>query len=418
VQHRSRDWIKLKCRKGQELVIAGYTDPRGGRSGFGALVMGVREADGSLRYAGKVGTGFDDRMLAAMHKRLKRLAQDESPFDAAGSNAGKGVHWVKPELVADVAFHGWTDEGLLRQAAFVALREDKPAAQVKLEKPEKENVVAGMTITHPHRVLYPALKATKLDLARYYESVAEWILPHLKDRPLSLVRCPQGPAHKCFFQRNAHQTMPRRGEFIVADTPKTLLQLVQNGVIELHTWGSRSRKPLVPDRFILDLDPDEKLGWPKVVEGAQLVRTLLNELRLESFLKTTGGKGLHLVVPIKPELGWAEVKDFTHRLADHLAATLPELFTAKISKAARKGKIFVDYLRNQEGATAVAAFSARAREGATVSVPLAWDELDADLDPASFDIRTIMSRLKNLRGDPWEGYAERQRLPGAIKRLP
>lgn len=415
LQQRSRSWIKLKCRRGQELVIGGYTEPAGSRSGFGALLMGVRDENG-LRYAGKVGTGFDDRTLASLRKRLARLAQKKSPF-TEGAAAQKGAHWVKPELVADIKFHGWTEDGLVRQGSFVGLREDKPPREVEKEKPEEENTVAGVAITHPERVLYSAAQLTKLDLARYYESVGEWILPQLLDRPLSLVRCPRGPEQKCFFQRNAHETMPTRGKFIVADTLPALEQLVQMGVIELHTWGSRAKKPLAPDRMIFDLDPGPELPWVAVVNGATLVRTLLNELRLESYVKTTGGKGLHVVVPLRPEHSWKDIKDFTRRVAEHLAVTLPGQFTAKISKALRRGKIFVDYLRNQEGATAVSAFSVRARERATVSVPLAWNELSASLKPDRFDVKGTLSRLKHLKADPWEGYSERQRLTQAMRKM-
>jgi bifunctional non-homologous end joining protein LigD len=428
-QQRSRSWIKLKCRRGQELVIGGYTEPGGSRSGFGSLLMGVRgegkdraSAMGSLRYVGKVGTGFDARTLAALRKRLESLEQKKSPF--AGKVAEKGAHWVKPALVADIEFAGWTDSGLVRQGAFMGLREDKPAAEVKREEPrkqpkenEEDNVVAGVKITHPERVLYPALKATKLDLARYYESVADWILPHLRDRPLSLVRCPRGPAHKCFFQRNAHDTMPKRGAFIVADTLEAVAQLVQMGVIELHTWGSRAAKPKQPDRMIFDLDPDPDLPWAKVVEGATLVRTLLSELPLVSYVKTTGGKGLHVVAPLKPGHSWKDVKDFALRVAQHMAATLPHHFTASVSKAQRKGKIFIDYLRNQEWATAVAAYSVRAREQATVSLPVTWDELTSGLKPEEFDLRSVVARLERLEDDPWEGYAETQRLTETMQKM-
>jgi bifunctional non-homologous end joining protein LigD len=422
VQQRSRSWIKLKCRAGQELVIGGYTEPGGSRSGLGALLMGVRDgkdrasAMGALRYVGKVGTGFDERTLASLRKRLVPLEQKKSPF-SSGAAAQKGAHWVKPELVADIKFHGWTDDGLLRQASFAGLRGDKSAREVKKEEPEKENIVAGVAISHPERVLYPAIHATKLDLARYYDEVGEWILPHLRDRPLSLVRCPRGPAHKCFFQRNAHETMPKRGAFIVADTAEALARLVQQGVIELHTWGSRAAKPLAPDRMIFDLDPDPDLPWAGVVDGATLLRTLLSELRLESFVKTTGGKGLHVVVPLRPEHSWKAVKDFSQSVAGHLAATLPGQFTAKLSKALRRRKIFVDYLRNQEGATAIAAYSVRAREGAPVSVPLAWNELSAGLKPARFDLRTTLAHLKQQKADPWQGYAERQRLTETMRKM-
>jgi bifunctional non-homologous end joining protein LigD len=371
--------------------------------------MGVRDEKGALRYAGRVGSGFDERSLASLGKRLKRLAQKTSPFENAPR--AKGVHWVRPELVAEVKFAGWTDDGLVRQGSFVGLREDKPARQVKKEKPAEPDAAAGVHITHPDRVLFKKPRTTKLDLARYYESVADWILPHLEDRPLSLVRCPQGPAGKCFFQRNAHGILAHRGEFIVADSIEAVIGLVQNGVIELHTWGSRARAPLRPDRMILDLDPDPALPWAKVVEGARLARTLLDELSLESYVKTTGGKGLHLVVPLITGPSWADVKLFSQRIAQHLENVIPQMFTSTVSKAARVKRIFVDYLRNQEGATAVCAYSVRAREGAAVSVPLAWDELSADLKPSAFNVRTLQGRLQRLRKDPWAGYAkQRQRL--------
>jgi bifunctional non-homologous end joining protein LigD len=418
VQDRSQSWIKLKCRRGQELVIGGYTDPAGSRPGFGALLMGVRE-HGKLRYAGRVGTGFNDATLRELTKRLARLRQKASPF-AGGAGRQKGAHWVKPELVAEIQFAGWTDEGLVRQGAFMGLREDKPARQVvkeKARKIENDSTVAGIPISHPARELYASIGATKLDLARYYESVADWILPQLRDRPLTVVRCPRGPEAKCFYQRNAHDTLPRRGKFIVADKLESLIEVVQMGVIELHTWGSRAAKPLKPDRMIFDLDPDPALSWARVVEGAQLVRALLGEMKLRCFLKTTGGKGLHVVVPLKPVHRWAEVKAFSKAVAEHLAGTLPDQFTANMSKASRRGRIFVDYLRNQETATAVAAYSARAREGATVSTPLAWEELTPKVYPASFDIRTILARLKHLKADPWKGYAETQRLTKAMREM-
>ena len=277
--------------------------------------------------------------------------------------------------------------------------------------------VAGVTITHPERVLFPAIDATKHELARYYESVAQWMLPHLRDRPLTLVRCPRGAAHECFFQRNPREGMPRRGRFIVANTLEAVAQLVQTGAIELHTWGARAARPHRPDRMIFDLDPDPKLPWRAVVEGATLVRTLLSELPLECYVKTTGGKGLHVVVPLKPARSWKEVKDFAQRVAQHLAATLPHHFTASVSKARRRGKIFIDYLRNQAGATAVAAYSVRAREPATVSVPVAWDELNAGLEPGEFDLRSVPARLERLQADPWKDYAEAQALTAPMKKM-
>ena len=259
--------------------------------------------------------------------------------------------------------------------------------------------------------------AGKQELARYYESVAEWLLPHLHDRPLTLLRCPQGSGEECFFQRHPQGSMPRRGKFVVADTLPELLQLVRLGVVELHTWGARAGKPLLPDRVTFDLDPDADLPWRKLVEGALLLRTLLSDLGLESYVKTTGGKGLHVVVPLQPESSWNAVRAFARSVASRLAATLPGQFTASPAKTQRKGRIFVDWLRNQQGSTAVAAYSVRARKGGTVSVPLAWGELTMKLKPERFNLRTVPARLKALGDDPWEGYAEEQRLARALQRM-
>jgi bifunctional non-homologous end joining protein LigD len=243
------------------------------------------------------------------------------------------------------------------------------------------------------------------DLTRYYECVSRWILPHLRARPLDLSRYPRVP-------------MPARGGFIVADTLPDVLRMVRLGVIELHTWGSRADEPTLPDRVTFDLDPDPALPWARVVEGALVVRTLLSELALESYPKTTGGRGVHIVAPVKPEHSWRAVRDFARRVAQYLAATLPGQFTAHAAKAQRKGRIFIDWLRNQRGATTVAAYSVRARGGGTVSVPLAWKELSAKLKPQGFDLRSVPVRLERLADDPWEGYAEQQRLARALERMP
>ena len=452
---RSGDWIKLKCRPRQEVVIGGYSDPAGSRSHFGALLVGVREGGrlrGKLKYAGRVGTGFDARSLGSMIKRLAGLATKASPFDVASPRDASAIHWVRPELVAEVTFAGWTGDGQLRQAAFEGLREDKPAGDVHREKvvaPTKPNrkesamnsdktatesegvsgaalpsmratKVAGVSITHPERVVFRTSKTTKLELARYYERVAEAFIPEVDRRPLSLLRCPDGADSKCFFQKHLQEDLAgvtrvdsvEGGAATNSDEPdaKLVVQsiagvigLVQRGVIEFHTWGSHTPRIDRADRITIDLDPDEGVSWPQVVEAAQLTRALFDELGMKAWLKTTGGKGLHVVTPIKPTHDWPTVKDFAHRIASHLARVFPERFIATMSKSARKNRIFVDYLRNAEEATAVAAWSVRAREGAPVSMPLLWDELDPQKDVRLdyFNVSNAHERLASAAQKSW-----------------
>jgi bifunctional non-homologous end joining protein LigD len=433
---RTRTWIKLKCRQRQDFVVGGYTAPGGSRSGFGALLVGYYDRAGKLQYAGKVGTGFDEHLLQTLTRRLAALKKPEASFE--NPPRVRNVTWVRPSLVAEVAYAERTNEGILRQASFMGLREDMPAKSVgderaqqppaSLPSPSKGNEVLGVKISHPDRMIWPRLKFSKIELARYIESVGERLLPHVKDRPLSLVRCPDGAEGQCFYQR--HLTMARspgslqtvkrerssKGAYIYATDLKAIVSAVQNGAVEFHTWGATVPDIAHPDRITMDLDPDEKLPWKTLVEGTLLVKTLLDNLHLASFLKTTGGKGLHVVAPIEPKLGWDEVKEFTRRIAEMLVKARPELFTAKISKDRRPNKIFVDYLRNSETASAVAAFSPRARPNGGVSVPLHWDELDPGTDlRARFDVRTVVERLK--ADDPWAGYwTARQSIAARMKK--
>jgi bifunctional non-homologous end joining protein LigD len=413
---RSRSWIKLKCRQRQDFVIGGYTAPGGARTGFGALLVGFHDRAGKLQYAGKVGTGFDERLLQTLTRRLAALKKPDSPFENPPRE--KGVTWVRPGLVAEVAYTERTHEGILRQASFMGLREDIPAKSVgdeKAQPPPAPDTVLGIRISNPGRLVWPKLGVSKLELARYVEAAGERLLAHVKDRPLSLVRCPDGAEGQCFYQR--HLTMARspgslqtvkrerssKGAYIYATDLNALVSAVQNGAVEFHTWGATVPDIRHPDRITLDLDPDEKLPWKTLVEGTLLLRTLLDGMGLKNFLKTTGGKGLHVVAPIEPRLGWDEVKEFTRRIAEMLVKARPDLFTAKIAKHRRPDKIFVDYLRNSETASAVAAFSPRARPGGGVSMPLRWDELDAKTDlRARFDVRNALERLKEP--DPWADY--------------
>jgi bifunctional non-homologous end joining protein LigD len=433
VSGRAKSWIKLKCRQRQDFVIGGYTPPGGSRRGFGALLVGFYDAQGRLQFAGKVGTGFDESLLAGLARRFAALRRPDAPF--ANPPREKGVQWLRPVLVAEVAYAERTKEGLLRQASFMGLREDLPAENVHEERALEPSSAAGSSIlgvkiSHPERLIWPQLGIRKVDLARYIEEVGEWLLPHVKNRPLSLVRCPDGVDGGCFYQR--HLTMAAspgglrtvkrerssKGAYIYAATLDALVSAAQNGAVEFHTWGASVPDIQHPDRIVMDLDPDESLPWKTLVEGTRLTKTLLDGLGLRSFLKTTGGKGLHVVAPIERELGWSEVKTFTQRIAETLVKARPDLFTAKIAKARRPDKIFADYLRNSETASAVAALSPRARANAGVSVPLAWEELDPGDDiRARFNLVNVRKRLAALRKDPWVDYGNtRQSITRKMKK--
>jgi len=447
---RQGDWLKIKCSPREEFVIGGFTQPAGARSNFGALALGYFDQNHEFRYAGRVGTGFDEKTLAALHRRLLKLVQSKSPFANLSGTTGqaRGVTWVKPKLVAQIAFSQWTHEGQLRHPSFQGLRADKKACDVVRDDPieapllksatkakatrrSKSKVArqslgkalhsdgsaefAGVRISHPNKVLYPKEGYTKLDLARYYELVAPWMLPHVENRLVSLVRCPAGSGQKCFFQKHPAEGAPdwlrrvpvkeqkKLEDYLAVDDLPGLISLVQMGVLEIHLWGSRADQFEKPDRLIFDLDPDPAVGWPQVVTAAKEVRLLLEDLGLTSYVKTTGGKGLHLVVPVKRKLGWRETKAFCRAVADFMVAAAPKRYIATMSKAARKGKIFVDYLRNDRGATAIAPYSTRAKPGAPVSVPLSWDELSDRITSDHFNIENLPDRLAKLSKDPWAG---------------
>jgi bifunctional non-homologous end joining protein LigD len=456
---RGADWLKVKCLKQQEVVIGGYTDPEGSRIGIGALLGGVYE-NGNLVYAGKIGTGFDNRVLRDLKKRLGALEQDSPPFAERPQGVGR-AHWVKPELVAQVSFSEWTDDGRMRHPAFQGLRDDKSATSVVRERPSivedvveprlpsasssrrtarprakaaapapakleaaadkravasREAIVAGVRLTHADRVLYPPQGTTKRELALFYESIAAWILPHLQGRPTTLVRCPEGAHKTCFYQKHTGHWAPdslRRvkiqekrkvGEYLVVDSVAALVGLVQIGILEIHTWNSVVDHLEQPDRIVLDLDPGPGVPWKRVVECARLVRDELATLKLRSFVKTTGGKGLHVVAPLVPGPSWEETSALARAVAERLAATDPRGYTAHMAKSERRGKIFIDYLRNVRGATSVAAYSTRATPQATVSVPIGWDELTPSLTSEHFTIANLPRRLAELKTDPWAGY--------------
>ena len=442
---RSRDWIKLKSGPRQEFVVGGFTDPRGSRAGFGSLLLGVHDAEGHLRYAGNVGTGFDDATLATMHKELKRLEDSRSPFKDAPRRVGPGrlePHWIKPKMIAEISFAGWTTDGHVRQGVFQGLRKDKDPKQITREEakpmsklvhkvPAKTaaNSVANLRITHPDRVIDKQSGATKGDLVAYYARVAPLILPHLANRPVALLRAPSGVGGQQFFQKHSEAKSlpdvdqlpksldPGEPRLLAINSERGLLSAAQMNVVELHTWNATTKAINKPDRLIFDLDPGEGVEWNTIREDAALVKGLLDELKLKSFLKTSGGKGLHVVVPLKPALAWAPVKDFSKRLVQHLARVIPDRFVSKSGPANRVGKVFVDYLRNGRGATTVCAWSARVRPGLLISVPLDWSELAGLESPPQWSIQDCDDRIEQGNG-PWKDYERsRQWLEAAMRAL-
>ena len=434
---RHGDWVKTKCVLRQEFVIGGFTDPEGARVGIGALLVGYYDDAGRLIFSGKVGTGFTQKSSLALRARLNRLEQREPPFATRPEGwLGRNAHWVKPALVAEVMFTEWTSDGKIRHPSFQGLRDDKAPREAKKEDPKPSpsppraqrptpagDVVAGVRISHADRLIYPDAGITKIDLARYYESIADWIVPHLKGRPLTLVRCPEGMRGDCFYMKHSKVWAPgplrrvriqekkKLGEYLIADDLAGAVGLVQMGVLEIHTWNSDFARVEQPNRLVLDLDPGDEVGWPRVVAAARAVRDALAALNLASFVKTTGGRGLHVVVPLQPHAEWAACLAFTRRLAEMIEHTAPEEYTTDFAKAGRARKILIDYLRNNRTNTSVAAFSSRAKAHAPVSVPVTWRELTTALDPASFTVHTVPKRLARLRKDPWEDYwSARQKL--------
>jgi bifunctional non-homologous end joining protein LigD len=420
---RGRDWLKIKCIRRQELAIVGYTDPAGSRSHLGALLLGVAE-DGGLRYAGRVGTGFSEASLRELSHKLAALEVSEPPLSNPPRGAdARGVHWVKPKLVAEVAFSEVTSEGLLRHPTFQGLREDKAARETQLETPVPLAGPPSYPLTNPKKVLYPEQGITKQELLEHYALVAERMLPHVANRPLTLVRCPNGRGKPCFFQKHpgkgdiaglrAIDIREKEGKapYSVIDDEQGLFGLVQLGALEIHTWGSRADDFEHPDILVFDLDPDPAVSYEAVIAAARSLRQVFAQANLETFVKTTGGKGLHVCVPIVPDLQWDQVKDFTGRIAQAMAESSPELYVATQSKARRKGKTFIDYLRNGRGATFIAPYSTRARENAPVATPLDWDELSPLLPPNHFTLRNLPERLARLPRDPFERLVQlRQRL--------
>jgi bifunctional non-homologous end joining protein LigD len=446
VSRRTETWLKLKCSLRQEFVICGFTDRANAANEVGSLLLGTYE-HGELVYSGNVGTGWGAKAGRDLHARLVKIESDAPTLSIASIQPGRwsrrsagAERWVEPQLVAEVSFREWTPEGHIRHAVFEALRADKPASEVKREvaatasadKPGPAGptrAAPSIKVSNPDRVIDASTGLTKLALVRYYESIAERILPHLKDRPVSLVRAPEGIAGELFFQKHPETRMPGLREFDASlwpghsallgiDSVDALLAAAQMNTIELHTWNSTIKRIDRPDRMIFDLDPGEGVGWAHVQEAAILTRTILTELGLESWLKTSGGKGLHVVVPLAPKLGYDVVKRFSQAIVQHLAKTIPQRFVARSGGANRVGKIFVDYLRNGHGQTTAAAFSARSRPGLGVSMPVAWDQLSQLKSGAQWTIQTAREYLSFEQVDPWAGYwTKRQTLAAGMKKL-
>jgi bifunctional non-homologous end joining protein LigD len=427
-EKRTRSWLKIKCTRRQEFVVVGFTDPQGSRAGFGALLLATRdETGGPLRYAGKVGTGFDNPLLHSLRERLDALACERSPLPQRPAGLGR-VHWVAPELVAEVAFTEWTGEGALRHPTFKGLREDKPADEVVAEHAAASAASTGramppqarrVRLTNPDRVLYPETGITKRQLAGYWTQVAPVALAHLRHRPLTLLRCPEGRDATCFYQMHVGAGTPdaiarvhireEEDPYAMVDALPAILGLVQIGTLELHVWGSRAEHIEQPDLIVFDLDPSEELPWSAVVEAALELRERIEALGLVGFVRVTGGKGLHVVVPVVPGPKWPSVKRFAHALVNEMVRDAPARYTGTLSKRRRVGKIFIDYLRNARGATAIASYSPRARPGAPVALPVDWASLDASAPaPPRYALPEVPA-LVARRADPWAGFEDARR---------
>lgn len=479
---RGRDWLKVKCSGREELLVLGWTEPAGSRTGLGALHLGYYDPDGRLHYAGGVGTGFSDDALATLRNRMDGIgSKPPKGLMVAGDDLERGIHWVKPDLVAETSFTAWSGAGRVRHAVFLGLREDKPPREVVREPadaeaerrsvdpkaylgsarrkgpviavppkrpsaaparldtkavresstPAKRSAIVtakaprartetfeGVTLTHPDRPLWPGI--TKRDLVSYWQAVADYALPGLVNRPLAIVRCPEGMEGEHFFQKHGHGMMPAgvrdgvadKAPYLAIDGMQGLVAMAQMSAIELHAWGSTEDDPLHPDQLVFDLDPGEGVTVPEIVAAAIDLREKLEAIGLLSFCRTSGGKGLHIVVPLIAERGWDEARAFSKAFAERTSKAHPDKYLAHVKIADRRGRILIDWLRNGLGSTAVASFCPRARPGAGVATPLTWKEVTPKLDLAAYTVRTVPSRLQRLKHDPWDGFdAARRSLP-------
>ena len=422
---RNKSWVKSKCSERQEFVVGGYVPSTVSRKAIGSLLLGVND-HGKLRYVGRVGTGYTATVAEDLMTRLERLRTDKSPFDGPlPPEDARKVRFARPELVAEIEVRGWTADNILRHASFRGLREDKDAREVVKEPEDKEHRQEGATgqagaarghkLTHPDRLYWPEDGVTKEGLADYYADVWKFMGPLVVDRPLALLRCPEGIVKQCFFQKHAWKGMNKAIKLVIDPKDKDeplvsihdfdgLIGLVQGATLEIHPWGARSRNLEKPDYITMDLDPGDGVAWSKVIEAANEVRDRLEQAGLKAFLKTSGGKGLHVVAPLKPKAEWPAVKDFTKAIADAMAKDSPQKYVSTITKSKRRGKILIDYLRNGRGNTAVTAYSTRARKGAAVSMPLHWNELSEDIRADHFTVMNAPTRLNSLKSDPWADF--------------
>jgi bifunctional non-homologous end joining protein LigD len=433
---RTKNWLKIKCIERQEFVLLGWSESDKLKRGFRSLFLGTRE-NGKLRFAGKVGTGFNMKSMGEILERMAPLEIEKPAVDVPRKER-KGGHWIEPELVAEIAYTEMTADGILRHPSFIALREDKPASEVKLEKEKKLPKSAqkgehpspesfGIKISNPDRAIFPTEKLTKYDLASYYAAINPLLMVEAANRPLTLIRCPQGRAKKCFFQKHDTGALgedvkhvpieEKKGgvqDYLFVDDIKGILECVQMGTIEFHGWGSRADDVEHPDRLVFDLDPDVGLDFGDVREAAKRIRDLLADIGLKTFPMLTGGKGVHVIAPLDKSADWEAVSSFAERFARAVAEAEPEMFTANMRKVQRKGRIFLDWLRNQRGSTAVMPYSARAREGAPVAAPIAWEELGDYEGGNAFTIRELDLLIERSSMKLLAGWGEaKQALPKA-----
>ena len=438
---RQQDWLKSKCIQRQEFVIVGYTAARTGPRAIGALHLGYNQ-DGEMRYAGKVGTGFSMKDAQDLHDRLVKLNSQTPAVTGVPRSVLRAAHWVRPALLCEISFTEWTEDGHIRHPSFQGLREDKKPQEVTMEKPvvithgSREKRVAhgsartkserldvlGVSVSHPDRVIFKEVGVTKGELAQYYAAASPWILKDIAGHPVSLLRCPEGTAGDCFYQRSPGMGLGKdvepfrwkhKGksyEYLYIENEKGLIEFVQMGAIELHPWGARVERIDYPDRLIFDLDPDEAVPFDAVKLAAKDLRRRLADKGLDGFLKCTGGKGLHVTARLAEKDKWEKVKAFGAAVAEEMARDVPAAYVATMSKAKRHGKIFVDYFRNDYTATAIADFAVRARPGAPVAVPLEWKELDKLRAANQFSIRDVLKRLKKYQPEPGR-YGKGQKLP-------
>lgn len=431
---RNGDWVKLKCEKRQEFVIGGYTQTDKKASGVSSLLLGVYEGE-NLFYAGRAGTGLSARSMADLESKSAQLKRETSPFTKAPrTRTNEKITWLEPKLAAEIRFAEWTSEGLLRQASFKGLRSDKDPKTIRKETPDdeaqpkksaegrekvmeaekKDLVIEGVKITHPDKVLFENPDITKADVVRYYEQAAPRMLPYVSNRLLSIVRCPKGISQTCFFKKHPGPdnkgivplTVPNSDgeteEYFYIQNISGLISEAQMGTLEFHTWGSRVENLEKPDVMVFDLDPDEGMELGQVRQGVKDVKSVIDQLSLTSFLKTSGGKGYHVVVPFQPSVDWEHFHDFSKHIAEVMEQKWPDRYTSNIRKEKRKGRIFIDWIRNGRGATSIAPYSIRARKGASVSMPIGWEELDT-VAPDGITMVDALQRIKN-GSDPWRGF--------------